>query len=76
MSFSSSKDATRPSDLSLPVTSQDATEQGKPLLISYVRAEAFEHALNLKRCLTDLGFSVYLVRGGFYHIHIISINPY
>lgn len=33
----------------------------KPILISYVRAESAQNALDLKKELTELGFSVYLV---------------
>lgn len=33
---------------------------GKPLLISYVRAEAAQYALDLKKELVQMGFSVYL----------------
>ena len=33
----------------------------KQVLISYVRAEAAQHALDLKEELSHLGFSVYLV---------------
>ncbi|XP_054716197.1 uncharacterized protein LOC129225728 [Uloborus diversus] len=35
-------------------------KQSKPILISYVRAEAAQYALDLKRELVSLGFSVYL----------------
>ncbi|XP_059145474.1 uncharacterized protein LOC131932566 [Physella acuta] len=59
LSFTSSKDINRLSTDDLaprPLSTQDS----KQLLISYVRAEAAEHALNLKRKLTDIGFSVYL----------------
>ncbi|KAG1660946.1 hypothetical protein GQR58_021785 [Nymphon striatum] len=34
----------------------------KPILISYVRAESAQNALEVKKELTDLGFSVYLVK--------------
>ncbi|BFY98125.1 hypothetical protein BsWGS_01166 [Bradybaena similaris] len=59
LSFSSSKDIERQgSDES--ASNIQISGSSKPLLISYVRAEAAEHALNLKRKLTDIGFSVYL----------------
>ena len=35
--------------------------RSKQILISYVRAEAAEHALRLKRSLTRSGFDVFLV---------------
>ncbi len=43
--------------------SVDASEDGEPkqVLISYVRAEAAEHALSLKEALLSLNLSVYLV---------------
>lgn len=34
----------------------------RPILISYVRAEAAQYALDLKQELVTMGFSVYLVR--------------
>lgn len=34
----------------------------KPIMISYARQEAAQHALDLKRQLVSLGFSVYLVK--------------
>ncbi|CAG5120273.1 unnamed protein product, partial [Candidula unifasciata] len=59
LSFSSSKDIERQASDDA-VSSVQVSGNSKPLLISYVRAEAAEHALNLKRKLTDIGFSVYL----------------
>ncbi|XP_005093466.1 uncharacterized protein LOC101852907 [Aplysia californica] len=59
LSFSSSKDVTRPIK-DEPIVPAAEVMDSKQLLISYVRAEAAEHALNLKGKLTDLGFSVYL----------------
>lgn len=59
LSFTSSKDIDRKSaDVTAP--SPQVNQDHKQLLISYVRAEAAEHAINLKRKLTDIGFSVYL----------------
>jgi hypothetical protein len=37
------------------------TSKHKQILISYVRAEAAEHAVRLKKSLNGLGFSVFLV---------------
>lgn len=39
----------------------DVTGSVKQILISYVRAEAAQHALRLKQELSALGFTVYLV---------------
>ena len=41
--------------------STDSDSVNKQILISYVRAEAAQHALSLKEQLSELGFSVYLV---------------
>ena len=59
LSFRSSKDLERisPADSSVG----DVTAAVKQILISYVRAEAAQHALRLKQELSALGFSVYLV---------------
>jgi len=43
------------------VTSCSDTARSKQILISYVRAEAAEHALRLKHSLTGRGFDVFLV---------------
>ncbi|XP_061171783.1 uncharacterized protein LOC133181268 [Saccostrea echinata] len=58
LSFRSSKDLERvsPADSSVG----DVTGSVKQILISYVRAEAAQHALRLKQELSALGFSVYL----------------
>jgi hypothetical protein len=51
-------------DEARPVTAiMDAgsTSKHKQILISYVRAEAAEHAVRLKKSLISLGFSVFLV---------------
>ncbi|XP_078312301.1 uncharacterized protein LOC111099612 isoform X1 [Crassostrea virginica] len=58
LSFRSSKDLERisPADSSVG----DVTAAVKQILISYVRAEAAQHALRLKQELSALGFSVYL----------------
>ncbi|XP_074640330.1 uncharacterized protein LOC141898375 isoform X2 [Tubulanus polymorphus] len=37
-----------------------STNRSHQILISYVRAEAAQYAQDLKRCLTELGFTVYL----------------
>ncbi|XP_013086938.2 uncharacterized protein LOC106071400 isoform X1 [Biomphalaria glabrata] len=59
LSFTSSKDIDRkPTDETAVRT--PVQQDSKQLLISYVRAEAAEHAVNLKRKLTEIGFSVYL----------------
>ena len=42
----------------------------KQILISYVRAEAADYALRLKRSLTHRGFSVFLVSILRYYAHI------
>ena len=54
LSFVSSKDLSWQ-----PSTDSDSVN--KQILISYVRAEAAQHALTLKEQLSALGFSVYLV---------------
>ncbi|KAK6185756.1 hypothetical protein SNE40_007918 [Patella caerulea] len=59
LTFCTSKDMNRPSSSS-EVSCNDISLQSKQLLISYVRAEAAEHALHLKNELSNLGFSVYL----------------
>lgn len=41
-------------------------ENVKPILISYVRAEAAQYALDLKQELVKQGFNVYLVLISFY----------
>lgn len=58
LSFRSSKDLERisPADSSVG----DVTGSVKQILISYVRAEAAQHALRLKQELSALGFTVYL----------------
>ncbi|XP_062566077.1 uncharacterized protein LOC134228434 isoform X2 [Saccostrea cucullata] len=58
LSFRSSKDLERvsPADSSVG----DMTGSVKQILISYVRAEAAQHALRLKQELSHLGFTVYL----------------
>jgi len=49
--------------------------RSKQVLISYVRAEAAEHALRLKRSLARLGFDVFLVSCvTFVTLHAVSIN--
>ncbi|KAK3094446.1 hypothetical protein FSP39_001842, partial [Pinctada imbricata] len=57
LSFRSSKDLDR-----IPLGDSDHHDKdtGKQILISYVRAEAADHALNLKQELARLGYSVYL----------------
>jgi len=42
-------------------TSSRDVSRSKQILLSYVRAEAAEHALRLKRSLTCCGFDVFLV---------------
>ncbi|KAH9513242.1 hypothetical protein Btru_034462 [Bulinus truncatus] len=61
LSFTSSKDIDRKSSDETTVRTP-VNQDSKQLLISYVRAEAAEHAVNLKRKLTEIGFSVYLVK--------------
>ncbi|XP_067129424.1 uncharacterized protein [Centruroides vittatus] len=52
---------TIPQKYELPITKmQKNTLVAKPILISYVRAEAVNYALDLKKELSNLGFSVYL----------------
>ena len=60
LSFTSGKDAPLMGSPLAPVT-EGGGPHGKQLLISYVRAEAAEHAVLLKDKLTQMGFSVYLV---------------
>ncbi|XP_014662779.1 PREDICTED: uncharacterized protein LOC106805611 isoform X2 [Priapulus caudatus] len=58
LTFRSGKDAARSSAGGEPCQSCD--DDGKEILISYVRAEAAHHAVCLKEELSALGFSVYL----------------
>ena len=37
------------------------TKLGKPIMLSYARQEAAQHALELKQRLVSKGYSVYLV---------------
>ncbi|BFZ01270.1 hypothetical protein BsWGS_04309 [Bradybaena similaris] len=59
LSFTSSKDIDHQSSDN-SVTGNPIVSNSKQLLISYVSAEAAEHAVNLKRRLTRLGYSVFL----------------
>ncbi|CAG5114983.1 unnamed protein product, partial [Candidula unifasciata] len=59
LSFTSSKDIDHFSSNNMVTNSQNVSNS-KQLLISYVSAEAAEHAVNLKRKLTGLGYSVFL----------------
>ena len=43
------------------LTNKSISHQAKQILISYVRAEASQYALDLKKALEELKFSVYLV---------------
>ena len=55
--FSGSKDVERP----VPPCHCRGDVKAKQILLSYVRAEASQYALQLKEELMHLGFSVYLV---------------
>ena len=57
LTFRSGKDVTREINLS-----NEEHLGRKQILISYVRAEAAKHALQLKRALTEAGFGVFLVK--------------
>ncbi|ESO96823.1 hypothetical protein LOTGIDRAFT_231659 [Lottia gigantea] len=57
LTFCTSKDNTYKSSCS---SVESVSIPSKQLLISYVRAEAAQHALDLKQQLSSLGFSVYL----------------
>ncbi|XP_046576858.1 LOW QUALITY PROTEIN: uncharacterized protein LOC124284791 [Haliotis rubra] len=59
LSFRTSKDTDRQSSVDVTEVT-DTSPDTKQLLISYVRAEAADHALKLKEELSVLGFSVYL----------------
>ncbi len=60
MSFRTTKDSERGSSVDVKEII-DTCSDSKQLLISYVRAEAADHALRMKEQLSSLGFSVYLV---------------
>ena len=47
----------------------------KDILISYVRAEAAQHAVRLKEKLTEMGYSVFLVCDASLHL-ISTAMPY
>lgn len=51
------------------------TSLGKPIMLSYARQEAAQHALDLKRQLVNLGYSVYLVCHSVISNHLI-LNLY
>ncbi|XP_071090137.1 uncharacterized protein [Haliotis cracherodii] len=59
LSFRTTKDTDRQSSVDVTEVT-DTSPDTKQLLISYVRAEAADHALKLKEELSVLGFSVYL----------------
>lgn len=58
LSFRASKDLDR---CQVADSSVGNIQYAKQILISYVRADAAHHALELKQELSHLGFSVYLV---------------
>jgi hypothetical protein len=59
LTYHSSKDVGRRTSQEEEVENHGKLHQ---ILISYVRAEAAQHALDLKKALTDIGYTVYLVR--------------
>ncbi|XP_064630200.1 uncharacterized protein LOC135489044 isoform X1 [Lineus longissimus] len=57
LTYHSSKDVGRRTSQEVEVENHGKMHQ---ILISYVRAEAAQHALDLKKALTDIGYTVYL----------------